>query len=117
VCDAVPGKLSDSYFVVYEWSDLTQVKNLGPALVNGRPSWHVTAFAIWTEQKKHRTHYEPVDYYIAQSDHTLVRELSDAAMNGPDRLIPYAQVLDYSAYGEAVDIKLPKACRTHSFTR
>lgn len=113
MCEAVPGKLSDSYFVVYQWKHLTQVKDRGAAVVDGRPTWHVTAFDTWVERKSHRTHYEPVDYYIAQSDHTLVRELDDAAANAPHKPIPYVQTMDYSSYGEAVKVKLPKACRKH----
>lgn len=113
LCEGVPGKFSDSYFVVYQWKHLVEAKNQGLTVVDGRSAWHVTAFAIWKEGKKHLTHYEPIDYYIAQSDNTLVRELTDAAMNGPDKLIPYTQVLDYSAYGQPVPVTLPKACTKH----
>jgi hypothetical protein len=111
VCESVPGNLNRDYFVVYEWKHLTGIKGVGAAVVDGRPTWHIVGFAVWKEPKKHLTHYEPVDYYIAQDDHTLVREIDDAATNGPDKLIPYSMVLDYSRYGESVPVVLPKTCR------
>ena len=52
-CQSIPGDLSRSFFTVYQWKHLVDEKNLGATVVDGMPTWHVTAFATWGEPKKH----------------------------------------------------------------
>jgi hypothetical protein len=113
-CQTVSSRFAREYPTVDRWNHITEVKNLGAALVDSQLAWHVTAFGVRTQPRKHKTSYVPLDYYIAQSDHTLVRELSATGGGGRSGLIRYAMVIDYSRWGEPVKVTVPKACSKKS---
>jgi hypothetical protein len=79
---------------------------LGLETVNSVPVWHVRVLIGLSSQKKPLTS----DYYISQSDRTLVRETVSGTLTILNTSVTESILEDYSRYGESVHITLPAAC-------
>ena len=89
--------------------------NLGQDTVDGQSVWHVRVAITVTlgGQDLPMT----IDYYIAQSDYTMVRDTAVASFTLQGVTPNENMTNDYSRYGEAVWVKLPGACKGASIHR
>lgn len=89
-------------------AEVGPVKNLGLGTINSIPVWHVRAVAPLGAGNSPPV---TVDYYIAQSDDTLVRETYSSSFGAPKGTSRVKLVIDVSKYGKAVMVTLPATCR------
>jgi hypothetical protein len=90
--------------------------NLGSVTVNGVPAWDVSATtsldlgSLTSPSLGSAPITVPVDFYIAPSDFTLLRETAtiDASISGAT--VHETVTATFSKYGETVKVKLPSAC-------
>jgi hypothetical protein len=82
--------------------------DLGPAAVGQVSVWRVRVTAS-DSTGKYR-----VDYFIAQSDYSLVRLGEKITIGTGTSTATVKATLDYSRYGESVTAKLPRKCRSSS---
>jgi hypothetical protein len=90
--------------------------NLGAAIVRGTPVWHVHAtlklnVGSTTPSTGGGPLTLPVNFFIAQSDFTLLRETSTIKQRLGSGTLKETLREDITDYGETVSVKLPGACR------
>jgi hypothetical protein len=81
-------------------------QTIGADNVNGTAVWHIAA----SENDPQNNTTGTADYYISQTDGTLVRQVVDATQSSNGLSLNVHLAADYSQYGEAVKVKLPTAC-------